>query len=876
MEKNPGAAVESALPDDLRKDLANRIPDAATWLEERGEWTGEMVTSVADDFKHARSQTSRTIRVQQRTLKLFWDSPPAAACSPSATVRGIRLGDAIAAIAGEVVADPGSPCSTTGDQKTVVLLLSYPSTPITPGYTQSYVNNVFFGPAPSVADYWRQGSYGNATASGDVFGPITLDADYTCAQTEAILQSAIQAADSTVDFTAYRHIFLLLPVTVTQFCGWDGLAQLGCSTQVSPSKGNFTASVSWIETISLGPNIFGALGGLLSTAIHEGGHNFGLRHASSIDYDTLPVGPPGTDGLHSEYGNPFSFMALDPGDFAAPHKNMLGWLQQGTGWLQVQSSGTWTLAPLSQPSESLRALRVQRYSSNGSASSQWLWIEYRQPIGPYEPTVTELDEPRDFNGVLINLEDPSQPNWNLYTELLDFQPVRLPNDFGTAIMKAGTTWSDPYSNLTLTAGSATPSGITIAVSYDNGCATLTPGSQSLGPAAGTGQIGVSAPPSCAWTAVAAAEWITFPAGASGTGPGTVSYSVTPNSATTARTAIVSISHQTFTVTQAAQPQGGAVSVTPSSGIGASQTFTFVFSDPVSWTSITSGEILMNGVQVTSHACYIHWDAAGNQLSLRDDADDAWLGPVPIGASTTLANSQCVLSPGSASVAGAGASATLRLAVAFTNLFAGQIGFSAETGLSGGALIFYMQEQSAATAVGWQQTGTWNPVFAFTPVSVTPSAGSGSAQVFTFTATGLYSGDQINMSFSTSTAFGTLDFYDNACGMVLEDVAYTAISLYGDISTTGTQGYLGTGPALQNSQCILNTAASSAVLSGTTLTLQLALTFEPSFVGQKNIYLWGPGTGFPDGASYAPMGTFTVTTPPAIHPRPPRERLPGAR
>lgn len=79
---------------------------------------------------------------------------------------------------------------------------------------------------------------------------------------------------------------------------------------------------------------------------------------------------------------------------------------------------------------------------------------------------------------------------------------------------------------------------------------------------------------------------------------------------------------TFTVNQAAQPQGGSVSVTPASGTGSRQTFSFVFSDPVSRTGITSGEILINTTQVSSRACYIHWDAKGNSLSLRDDGDDA--------------------------------------------------------------------------------------------------------------------------------------------------------------------------------------------------------------------------------------------------------------
>ncbi|MGD0616253.1 MAG: hypothetical protein ABSB67_01175 [Bryobacteraceae bacterium] len=539
MEQNPRAAVVLALPAALRQDLANRIQDDGTLLEQQGEWTGPLVTSVADDFAHGRSWLLRVIRLKGQTVSVYWDSPPVDGCAPSATVRGIRLGRRIAVASGEVTADTASPCSTTGDQKTAVLLINYPSTPLTSGYTTSYVNDIFFGPAPSVTDYWREASYGTTSASGQVFGPFTLDADYTCDQQDDILQAAIQAADSTVDFTAYQRIFLILPVTVAGGCAYDGMAQLGCSLLQSPSKGSFTASATWIESITIGPNIYGALGGLLQTAIHEGGHNFGLRHASSLDYDTVPAGAPGTDGTHSEYGDPFSSMGTNPGHFAAPHKNMLGWLTEGSGWLEVESGGSWTIAPLSsQSSAGPYALRVQR----GTGNSQWLWVEYRQPIGSYEPSIVDNGGPRNFGGALIHFEDPSQSSWTAYTELLDFQPVRLPNNFNTAILPAGSTWSDPYSNLTLTAGSATPSGLPVTVSYDNGCATLSSGSQSYGPLAATGQISVSAPPTCSWTAVAAAEWITFTGATSGTGAGTVGYSVTSNTSIAARTSFISISH----------------------------------------------------------------------------------------------------------------------------------------------------------------------------------------------------------------------------------------------------------------------------------------------------------------------------------------------
>ena len=47
--------------------------------------------------------------------------------------------------------------------------------------------------------------------------------------------------------------------------------------------------------------------------------------------------------------------------------------------------------------------------------------------------------------------------------------------------------------------------------------------------------------------------------------------------------------------------------------------------------------------------------------------------------------------------------------------------------------------------------------------------------------------------------------------------------------------LGSGPALQNSQCTVDAASSSAFGAGSNLTLNLALGFTPAFSGSKNSY-----------------------------------------
>jgi C1A family cysteine protease len=83
--------------------------------------------------------------------------------------------------------------------------------------------------------------------------------------------------------------------------------------------------------------------------------------------------------------------------------------------------------------------------------------------------------------------------------------------------------------------------------------SVTPSSKSLGQPAGSGSVTVTTQGGCAWTAVSNAGWITVTSGASGTGNGTVDYSVTANAGAKARSGTLTIAGKTFTVTQAGVP-----------------------------------------------------------------------------------------------------------------------------------------------------------------------------------------------------------------------------------------------------------------------------------------------------------------------------------
>ena len=83
---------------------------------------------------------------------------------------------------------------------------------------------------------------------------------------------------------------------------------------------------------------------------------------------------------------------------------------------------------------------------------------------------------------------------------------------------------------------------------------------SAAAAGGTGNVSVTAGAACSWTATSNAAWLTISSGASGSGNGTVGYSVAANPNCTGRSGSLTVAGQTFTVTQAAG--SGTSSISP--------------------------------------------------------------------------------------------------------------------------------------------------------------------------------------------------------------------------------------------------------------------------------------------------------------------------
>ena len=146
-------------------------------------------------------------------------------------------------------------------------------------------------------------------------------------------------------------------------------------------------------------------------------------------------------------------------------------------------------------------------------------------------------------------------------------------------------------------GTMVIAGLTFTVAQDSGCGILLgSSSQNFPLSGGTGAVGVIAPADCPWTAVSSAPWLTITPVGSGSGSGTVSYTVAAN-AGPSRTGTLTIEGQTFTVTQSSGcafslsptnqhfPAGGGMnSASVASAAGCA--WTAVSND--AWITITSG------------------------------------------------------------------------------------------------------------------------------------------------------------------------------------------------------------------------------------------------------------------------------------------------
>jgi len=136
---------------------------------------------------------------------------------------------------------------------------------------------------------------------------------------------------------------------------------------------------------------------------------------------------------------------------------------------------------------------------------------------------------------------------------------------------------------------------TLAYAGDSCTCSISPSSRSLGASSGSGSIEVTCGEGCNWTAASNNAWITITAGSSGTGNGTVSYSVSQNTGTKRRTGAITVAARTFTVTQegTAPVVSNRSPVSGATGVAVGSTVSVTFNESMNASSISGSTFTLS-------------------------------------------------------------------------------------------------------------------------------------------------------------------------------------------------------------------------------------------------------------------------------------------
>ena len=140
--------------------------------------------------------------------------------------------------------------------------------------------------------------------------------------------------------------------------------------------------------------------------------------------------------------------------------------------------------------------------------------------------------------------------------------------------------------------------------------SISPASQTIAPAGGTGTVKVLAPTGCAWTASSGGT-VTIVSGVSGNGNGAVGYSVPPNISGAARTLTLTIAGNTFSITQAPQPAAPSVS----------------FRTPASYAVPTAGPLVVGDFNHDNIPDLVMLTAANTFSYMQGNSDGTFRAPV---------------------------------------------------------------------------------------------------------------------------------------------------------------------------------------------------------------------------------------------------------
>lgn len=203
-------------------------------------------------------------------------------------------------------------------------------------------------------DYIQEVSYGNFNLDIDLFGVYELDYNTKI----DLLEDAIHAADSEINYKLYNRIFLI-----------DQRLSASADTSIKHSF------VTQDGTISILAIYLGSSDIYLPIIAHEFGHTFGLDHANKMfcddDYHDFTICYMGA------YGDEYDIMGQGSGHYNSLNKEKIGFLNSNR-IRTISSSGVYTIKPLEQKN-GIVLLKVPHKKYENGRAYDYYYVEYRTP-----------------------------------------------------------------------------------------------------------------------------------------------------------------------------------------------------------------------------------------------------------------------------------------------------------------------------------------------------------------------------------------------------------------------------------------------------------------------------------------------------------------
>ena len=436
IETDPAEVLRVALPPGLRAGLP---PEAQPFLEEDADEDGEIEVLHVDHVVTADDYYVRTLATAKGRYSLhFAGEAPDLATGTHVRVRGVRIGDAIALTADDVMVEKAVSVlsNTLGTQKTLVILVNF-SDKVTQPFTVATAQSTVFG---TTSNWDYEASYQQTNLTGDVAGWFTIANPSTNCDYYTIASQAKQKATAAgFVLSNYRRLVYAFPANA---CSWWGLGTIG---------GN--PSQAWVNA---------RWGFTLPVVGHEMGHNYGLYHSHSLDCGTASVASSGC--TTSEYGDIFDMMGSTSTTphFNAYQKERLGWLNAGvspplTTVPTIAGTRTYTIAPIEDArSATPRALKIPRGTSC-SATGEWFYVESRQAKGFHAYLASNANV---TGGVLVRKVTDGSVDSSF---LLDMTPATTA--WNDAALVAGQSFTDPLTGVVITPVSVGTTGATVNVTF---------------------------------------------------------------------------------------------------------------------------------------------------------------------------------------------------------------------------------------------------------------------------------------------------------------------------------------------------------------------------------------------------------------------------